>query len=1349
MAQELEDTAAAAGLFIVGEKMFVPTRDEVELLCQEEYGGTADHSGALGSLQIEPGCLAMVFEGRGAVGKLQLMVGPLNSGTARDRAPATLRAKWGTDSTSNGIHASLNCAAAEKELKCIFPPGTLSLQRTLCVVKPDAISNIIAIKAAIEDAGFTILTEKHTTLCEERAQEFYRALKDHPSFAALVKEACSGPCCAMVLCRLEAVSVWNQLMGPSSVKDARKLRPNSIRARFGRDGQRNAVHGSESVKTAAREIRFFFPEMGADPAPDESEVCDFLFRKSSVASMDLKTLDNTDPRDFEVDPTLQQLLSKGLMELCQVQPKGLEATEWLSGWLASHNPNEKKTAPAGAPAPPFNPPERTQKFVEYGVNQDGMTFTVEAPRDPVQQKPIVEVDVAAETSADREPGLSMPPFVVFVSGGPGCGKGTQCQKIKDEFNMVHLSTGDLMRAEVEAATYLGTEIEKCMKNGALVPDDITLKLLKKAMMKHQDTNRFLLDGFPRSVEQAKRFEQEIAEVAFMLYLETSEETMKARIMGRAGDNPERVDDNPETIAKRLKTFEERTLPLLDYYSPIGKIRKVSADGSVDEVNAEAKKLFKCRCLYLLGPPGAPVEQIAERMESKYGYSAINIGALLKAYGDSNAVDAPQVKEALSKGKTVEASIACPLVLSEIYRDMAIGVQNFVLCDFPQSLKQVQFLENRIPSISKTLVLDFSRADAQELQALAANKGGDALQIEVKANAFFGAETKEMLSRMTNVERMPTCLSDLSSTQKGCFEEQLVEGTWQAVKEKVQPGVTIVLGLPGSGTNILAQTLAQRVPNTQAVDCSQLLDKELERKTDMGLTMHNMLAKGQVVPLSMTLELLKGVTNLTCSDTLVIENCPMYSDQIELLQEEFRIDRVFYIEGNDKAVMTWKETFMKSKSEESSMDAAQAFNERLERLPPIVSYFSKIGKLEKFEVSETPKQEKLQEMVEKVTMPQFAIVNCLSPNVGAKPLEKLCKAYGLGSAITAKTLQDFAAAQKMAPDASLTSILQTYAKSTTLPLLLLNGYPGTEADVQEFLALFGAPKVIAVIQCDDEFLDEEAKAADEEADPEAVAAKIASDRAASDGVMKAFQESPAAGCIVTMDRSKPPEEIFAAIQKKLLPTVYIIQAPTGTIDFGGCIAERICVSSSSGGVEDACPEKYTVVDASKLCQRGGHSAAIEAALKKAAFTAETPDCISSGLWVELLTEAFSKSANPMGNFLLTNFPSPCCVKPGTSLTVRDQLSILESVATLGGIAHVKLAVQSYNAYCSSALEDFAAYEAFDAKVNAQTISQFGTSLIFDTDVASSGDAMEAAQKVAGVFFNFRTRSQGTEEEPAPA
>merc|ERR1740121_3008546 len=200
---------------------------------------------------------------------------------------------------------------------------------------------ISCIRMEIEASGFTVLKEKHTVLNEDRAKEFLRGFKSRPTFNATVKECCAGKCSIMVLCRLEAVTVWQQLMGPEVVKDAVAFRPRSIRARYGKEGQKNAVHGSADAKSAPREVHYFFPELGTDPVRGDDEVRDFLFRKSAGESMDLKTLTSAEGNasDYTVDPTLQQLISSGLLSMCQVRPKGLDAVTWFQDWLIRNNPN--------------------------------------------------------------------------------------------------------------------------------------------------------------------------------------------------------------------------------------------------------------------------------------------------------------------------------------------------------------------------------------------------------------------------------------------------------------------------------------------------------------------------------------------------------------------------------------------------------------------------------------------------------------------------------------------------------------------------------------------------------------------------------------------------------------------------------------------------------------------------------------------------------------------------------------------------------------------------------------------------------------------------------------------------
>ncbi|XP_077527592.1 adenylate kinase 1 [Haemaphysalis longicornis] len=171
--------------------------------------------------------------------------------------------------------------------------------------------------------------------------------------------------------------------------------------------------------------------------------------------------------------------------------------------------------------------------------------------------------------------------VVFVFGGPGSGKGTQCEKIVQKYGFTHISSGDLLRAEVVSGTDRGKAMNEIMKKGELVPLEMVLELLKEAIKKNLGTAKgFLIDGYPRNVEQGQRFEAEVCKCSNLVYFEVKDETMKSRLMKR-GETSGRVDDNEETIAKRIKTFHDESEPVLEKYKSI--LHKVSAEEDADKV----------------------------------------------------------------------------------------------------------------------------------------------------------------------------------------------------------------------------------------------------------------------------------------------------------------------------------------------------------------------------------------------------------------------------------------------------------------------------------------------------------------------------------------------------------------------------------------------------------------------------------------------------------------------------------------------------------------------------------------------------------------------------------------------
>merc|ERR1719495_24199 len=176
--------------------------------------------------------------------------------------------------------------------------------------------------------------------------------------------------------------------------------------------------------------------------------------------------------------------------------------------------------------------------------------------------------------------------IIFVVGGPGSGKGTQCEKIVEKYGFTHFSSGDLLRAEVASGSDKGKWLKDIMEKGELVDQEIVLELIKSNICKHAATRKgFLIDGYPREVDQGIEFEKKIAHCTFVLWIDASQETMMKRLLHRAQTSG-RTDDNEETIKKRLDTFVRATEPVIEYYKKKNKVKQINSEQSKDEVFAE-------------------------------------------------------------------------------------------------------------------------------------------------------------------------------------------------------------------------------------------------------------------------------------------------------------------------------------------------------------------------------------------------------------------------------------------------------------------------------------------------------------------------------------------------------------------------------------------------------------------------------------------------------------------------------------------------------------------------------------------------------------------------------------------
>lgn len=173
-------------------------------------------------------------------------------------------------------------------------------------------------------------------------------------------------------------------------------------------------------------------------------------------------------------------------------------------------------------------------------------------------------------------------------GGPGSGKGTLCSKLVEELGFVHLSAGELLREERNSGSENGELINTFIKNGEIVPVKITVNLIKKAMEKHGwNKNKYLIDGFPRSQGNKDGWTEvmeDITDMKFVLFLDCEEDKMIERINQRASESKvKRVDDNIEALRKRFKTFKEQSMPIVEFYEKLGKVKKIDANQPKDKV----------------------------------------------------------------------------------------------------------------------------------------------------------------------------------------------------------------------------------------------------------------------------------------------------------------------------------------------------------------------------------------------------------------------------------------------------------------------------------------------------------------------------------------------------------------------------------------------------------------------------------------------------------------------------------------------------------------------------------------------------------------------------------------------
>jgi adenylate kinase len=176
---------------------------------------------------------------------------------------------------------------------------------------------------------------------------------------------------------------------------------------------------------------------------------------------------------------------------------------------------------------------------------------------------------------------------LVLFGPPGAGKGTQSQKLIEKYALIHLSTGDILRAEISNGTELGLEAKKLMDQGMLVPDQVVIGMISNKMDANKDANGFIFDGFPRTVAQAMALDELLASkgevISRMIALEVDNDELEKRLLLRGKDSGRPDDQNPEIIKKRIEVYNSQTVPVANFYKNQEKFSSINGIGGIDEI----------------------------------------------------------------------------------------------------------------------------------------------------------------------------------------------------------------------------------------------------------------------------------------------------------------------------------------------------------------------------------------------------------------------------------------------------------------------------------------------------------------------------------------------------------------------------------------------------------------------------------------------------------------------------------------------------------------------------------------------------------------------------------------------
>jgi len=564
---------------------------------------------------------------------------------------------------------------------------------------------------------------------------------------------------------------------------------------------------------------------------------------------------------------------------------------------------------------------------------------------------------------DRKEADDSAPPVIFVIGGPGSGKGTQCEKIVKKYGFTHFSSGDLLREEVASKSAMGQELSAIMERGELVPLEKVLQLIKDAMEKRKDSSRgFLIDGYPRELEQGIRFEKEICPAKFVLCFNVSDDTMTSRLLGRALTSG-RADDNEETIKKRLKTFHDVTKPVIEHYTKLGKVQMVEAEQPADMVFAEVDKIFaaanispspdclrSARVIFVVGGPGSGKGTQCEKMVEKFGFTHLSSGDLLRAEVASGSDRGKKLTEIMQKGELVSMDTVLQL-LKEAMIDNIATSKGFLIDGYPRELEQGTRFEAEVCPAS--FVLYFNVSDDTMTKRLlgraeTSGRADDNLDTIKKRLVTFHEVTTPVISHYSALGKVKEISAEADKDVVFTEVDKIMTQTIATEKALKQAKVVFVIGGPGSGKGTQCGNIVRDYGFCH-LSSGDLLRDEVKSGSTRGQRLNAIMEKGDLVPMDEVLALLRDaiVSNIDKTKCFLIDGYPRELIQgVRFENEIVPCNCVLYFEVSD-ATMTSR-LLERGKNSGRVDDNEETIKKRLNtfhnQTKPVIDYYKNQGKV---------------------------------------------------------------------------------------------------------------------------------------------------------------------------------------------------------------------------------------------------------------------------------------------------------------------------------------------------------------------------------------------------------------------